>query len=102
MDASYHSNSQSEQSQGLRDWDLLVPRGWDEVKTAVDTRVRDHLLPVDGHLLIEVLVKLLIDVLDDWHPTTGATPLITPSIYHTHGAHIHMDMHTHTHTICHC
>ena len=68
-----------------------MPRGWDEIEAAVNACVRDDLLPVDGHLLIEVLVKLLIDVFDDWHPTTGATQLITPPTHYTH-----------THTIGHC
>ena len=36
----------------------------------MDSGVRYHLLSVDAHLFIQVLVKLLIDVLNNWHPAT--------------------------------
>ncbi len=48
--------------------DLLVSSGRDEVETAVHSSVRDHLLPINAHLFIQILVKLLIDVLQDGHP----------------------------------
>ena len=42
--------------------------GRDEVEAAVNPGVWDHLLPRDTQLLIQVLVKLLIDVLQNGCP----------------------------------
>ena len=44
--------------------------GADEVKTDVDTVVLD-VAPVQSRLVPQVLVVLLVDVVDDWLPTTG-------------------------------
>ena len=42
--------------------------GRDEVEAAVNPGVWDHLLPCDTQLLVQVLIKLLIDVLQNGCP----------------------------------
>ena len=52
----------------MRVWPLPVPGGGDEVEAGMDACVRNHLLPINAHLLVEVLVKLLVDILQDRGP----------------------------------
>ena len=51
--------------------DVPVSSWRDEIKAAVDSGVRYHLLPVNAHLLIEVFVKLLVEVFNYRHPATS-------------------------------
>lgn len=54
-----------------------VSRGRDEVETAMHTGVRDHLLPINAHLLIQVPVELLVDMLQNGYPATQGTQKMT-------------------------
>ena len=47
--------------------------GRNKVEAGMNSCVRNHLLPVNSHLLIKVLVKLLIDVLNDGNPAIRKT-----------------------------
>ena len=48
----------------------------DEVEAAVDSCIRDYLLPINAHLLVEIAVKLLVNVLSNWLPTLVVVDLI--------------------------
>jgi len=47
----------------------------DEVKAAMNSGVRDNLLPINAHLLVQVFFKLVVDILQDWQPATAQTDL---------------------------
>ena len=48
-----------------------MPGGGDEVETAVHTSVRNDPLPSDTHLLIQIALKLVIDMLQDGLPAVA-------------------------------
>ena len=50
-----------------------VPSGGNEVETTMDSSVRDNLFPINAHFLIQILVKLLVDVLNNRHPARETT-----------------------------
>ena len=50
----------------------------DEIETAVHSGVRDALLPGDVHLLLQELLKLLIDVFRNGLPAADTTQQVRP------------------------
>lgn len=58
--------------------------GRDEVEATVHSAVRNHLLPINAHLLVQVLVKLLLHKLQDGGPAkVGRTRRDNVSIVRT-------------------
>ncbi len=47
---------------------LPVTSRRDEVEAAVNPGIWDHLLPINAHLFVQVLVELLVDILQNRQP----------------------------------